>query len=94
MIGALVGLAVVVGPFVLVIWLANRDRSRGRPWGDQGSQNNIMVGAEFEMPRILPVEPVAGLTVNCAPVDDTSHEQVLARDDMKRPTIGPCESLP
>ena len=77
-------LAMLAGPILLAIWLAKRDRSHTRHWGEQTSQNSIMVGGEIDMPRILPVEPVAGLTVNRAAVDDTSHEQVLSPNDMLR----------
>ena len=77
-------LAMLGGPVLLAIWLAKRDRSHTRHWGNQTSQNSIRVGGEIDMPRILPVEAPAGLTVNRAPVDDTSHEQVLSPTDTVR----------
>jgi hypothetical protein len=64
-------------PALLAIWLAKAHRSRRRHWGDQPSKNSIMVGAEIDMPRILPVEPVAGPALNGAPVDDLSNTLVI-----------------
>ena len=76
-------LATIAIPILLAIWLAKRDRKHARHWGDQVSQNSVMVGGELEMPRILPVELAAGLTANRAAADDTSHEQVLSPTDLK-----------
>ena len=76
-------LATLAGPVLLAIWFAKRDRAHTRHWGDQASQNSIMVGGELEMPRILPVELATGLTANRAAADDTSHERVLSPTDLK-----------
>jgi len=78
-------LLLVVGVPALVIWLAKRDRSRARHWGDQRSQQNIMVGAELDMPRILPVEPLMGSTASGAPVDDLSHNHTIGKTDSHAP---------
>jgi hypothetical protein len=77
-------LVMLGGPVLLAIWLAQRDRASSAHWGDQPSQNSVMGGAELEMPRILPVEPIEGPLVNRAPVTDTSHEQVLSAEVQKQ----------
>ena len=65
--------AALVALPMMAIWLAKRDRSRERHWGDHSSQSSIMVGAEIDMPRILPVEPAPGLTASGSPIEDLSH---------------------
>jgi hypothetical protein len=70
-----------VGVPALAIWLAKRDRKAASHWGEQPSQQNIMVGAELDMPRILPVEPPAGAVANGAPVEDLSHTHTIGKTD-------------
>ena len=66
-------LAVLVGLPLLIIWFAKRDRKRTSRWGRESSQSNIVTGAQWDSPQIVPVEPLDGPSVNGEPTEDLSH---------------------
>jgi hypothetical protein len=71
----------------LVLFLhGKRDRSQAKLWGDQPAQHSVMGGAELDMPRIFPVEPVAGPSINGALVEDLSHNFTIEKASANAPS--------
>jgi hypothetical protein len=77
----LVLLVLLLGLALALFLHSKRDRSQAKLWGDQPAQHSVMGGAELEMPRIFPVEPVAGPLINGALVDDLSHNFTIDKTD-------------
>jgi len=71
--GYVVLVAALVGLPTLMIWFAKRDRKHAEQLGELSSQSSVVIGAEVDIPRILPVEPDEGETLNGALVEDLSH---------------------
>ena len=85
MSGSLVFLVLLLGLSLVLFLHAKRDRSQAKLWGDQPVQHSVTGGAELDMPRIFPVEPVAGPLINDAPVDDLSHNFTIDKTGANAP---------